>query len=118
MNPLNKTLPADLRMAICLTRLHTGADQYELDREHPDHNKAISECYSCIHRREVPGHCHIKCVEPDAMMTGDPHGIRNGWFMYPLLFDPTWKSKLCDNYVARQESTVSPAISPAVSHAK
>ncbi|MEE8288876.1 MAG: hypothetical protein V3R25_05640 [Nitrosomonadaceae bacterium] len=64
----------------------------------------MSECYSCENRRNVPGNCHIKCVKPDARMTGDEHGIRNGWFMYPLLFDPVWKTKKCENFDAISES--------------
>lgn len=28
---------------------------------------------------------------------GDPHGIRNGWFNWPLEFDPTWLLN-CDGY--------------------
>lgn len=31
-------------------------------------------------------------------MTGNRHGIRNGWFFYPMVFDPGWKTKLCSNY--------------------
>ena len=58
----------------------------------------MGECYSCVHKREVPGDAHIKCVKPDANMTGNEHGIKMGWFIYPLLFDPTWKTKACDNF--------------------
>ncbi|MFA5759342.1 MAG: hypothetical protein WC942_08325 [Clostridia bacterium] len=39
-----------------------------------------SECYSCKHMRTVPGDCHIQCVKPDRRMTGEPHGIIQGWF--------------------------------------
>ena len=74
-----------------------------------------NECYSCQHRSEVAGNAHIRCLNPDATMTGDPHGIRNGWFLYPFLFDPTWKTKLCENYTAMASSAISPAISQAVS---
>jgi len=31
-------------------------------------------------------------------MTGNAHGVKNGWFIYPLLFDPIWKTKECDNF--------------------
>ena len=58
----------------------------------------MNECYSCTHKRNVSGNTHILCSKPDSAMTGDSHGIANGWFIYPLLFDPTWKTKLCDNY--------------------
>lgn len=63
-----------------------------------DKQKMMDECYKCKHRRSVPGNAHIKCVTPDPDMTGNPHGIRNGWFIYPLLFDPVWKTKLCCNF--------------------
>ena len=70
-----------------------------------------NECWLCQHRKEVPGNAHIACTKPDPSMTGDPHGIKHGWFFYPLLFDPVWKTSLCSNY----EERVSPAVSPAVS---
>ena len=58
------------------------------------------ECYSCKHRREIPGDCHIQCVSPDPEMTGHKIGIRNGWFFYPFNFHSVWKAKLCRNYEA------------------
>ena len=57
-----------------------------------------NECYHCAHRRSVPGNAHIQCVKPDASMRGSQHGIDNGWFYYPLLFDPAWKEDMCKNY--------------------
>ncbi len=36
-------------------------------------------------------------------MTGDPHGIKEGWFMYPILFDPTWKTKKCYTFKKKKE---------------
>ena len=68
----------------------------------------MNECWSCEHKRSVMGNAHIQCVKPDADMTGNEHGIREGWFMYPILFDPTWKTKLCDNY---SENTTSQSCS-------
>ncbi len=78
-----------------------------------DKNKMMNECYSCLHRRSVPGNCHIMCAKPDADMTGNQHGIKKGWFMYPLLFDPTWKTKLCSNF--EPIPAVSVSVSGAVS---
>lgn len=57
-----------------------------------------NDCYHCKHKRNVPGNSHIKCVKPDEKMTGDAHGIKQGWFIYPLLFDPIWCSWKCRNY--------------------
>ncbi len=63
-----------------------------------DDRTEMNECWSCEHKRTVPGNAHISCVKPDAGMKGNPHGIRNGWFIYPMLFDPTWKEKTCVNF--------------------
>ncbi len=58
---------------------------------------AEKECYSCRFKKSVPGNSHISCSNPDPKMTGDSHGIKNGWFMYPVFFDPSWKTKMCSN---------------------
>lgn len=57
-----------------------------------------NECYMCIHQHDVPGNAHIKCAKPDPEMTGNEHGIKQGWFIYPALFDPVWKEKDCANF--------------------
>lgn len=57
-----------------------------------------TNCYKCKFKRSVPGDCHISCASPDPNMTGDPHGIRNGWFLYPWVFDPVWKTRDCNTY--------------------
>jgi hypothetical protein len=63
----------------------------------PDEKKMMSECWDCVHLRRNSWTHHIKCAKPDPEMTGSEHGIRNGWFLYPLNFDPVWKTKLCSN---------------------
>lgn len=55
-------------------------------------------CWDCKHMEQVPDHAHIKCNNPDPQMTGDSHGIKFGWFNYPNLFDPIWRTKECSNY--------------------
>lgn len=55
-------------------------------------------CYKCKYKRNVQGNCHIKCDNPDPDMKGNPHGMKNGWFYYPALFDPIWKAKECKNF--------------------
>jgi len=47
-------------------------------------------CYECAHRREVPGSAHSRCNNHKAKVTGNAHGIRSGWFKWPLNFDPAW----------------------------
>jgi len=74
-----------------------------------------NECYHCKHRRNVPGNAHIECVKPDVDMIGNQHGIENGWFFYPFLFDPRWKEKICNNYENTEsvEAVVSNSVSVA-----
>jgi len=57
-----------------------------------------NRCDLCVHKRDVPGNAHIKCVNPDPEMRGLDWGIKNGWFIYPVLFDPVWMLKKCANF--------------------
>lgn len=54
-------------------------------------------CSKCVHRRTIPGDCHLRCNAVAAHVTGNEHGIRNGWFRWPLNFDPTWLLT-CDGF--------------------
>lgn len=75
-----------------------GGDLTIKDAEMDEKRTKYNECYSCKHKRTIPGDAHLKCVNPDPKMTGNKYGIAGGWFMYPLNFDPTWKAKDCSNY--------------------
>ena len=61
-----------------------------------------TECYDCRYRRPVPGDAHSCCVRPDFEMTGNSHGRKMGWFLYPLNYDPVWKTRLCANFEEKQ----------------
>lgn len=54
-------------------------------------------CYKCVHRLEIPGDAHSRCNNHKSKVTGNEHGIRQGWFTWPLNFDPTWLIS-CDGY--------------------
>lgn len=73
-----------------------------------------TECYDCVHMREVPWNTHIACVNPsfNVMKSGNEHGKKHGWFFYPLLYDPRWKECLCENFQNSVSHVVSPAVSP------
>lgn len=79
-----------------------------------------ANCYNCKYRGSVPGDCHSSCHYPgndtgilsffssvnreNAMklnIKGNPHGIKNGWFMWPVNFDPVWLEN-CDGFEAKQ----------------
>jgi hypothetical protein len=85
------------------------------------------DCYKCLHRREALGSAHSRCAHPKAIeatknnpmvevlailggvgrgpglnvralgVTGDSHGIRNGWFNWPMNYDPVWL-RTCEGF--------------------
>ena len=78
-------------------------------------------CYECEYKRTIPGDSHVQCVHPesatpDAQMTfiigGDRYtsgnltisakeiGINQGWFMWPINFDPVWLKK-CSGFKSK-----------------
>lgn len=58
-----------------------------------------AKCRSCKHARSVMGSSHhLECMQPDLKVTGSPRGIRKGWFIYPVDFDPIWMTTECSNY--------------------
>lgn len=80
-------------------------------------------CYKCEYRGGVAGSAHSSCNHPSTQklkgrplmgmaaifgggspmrvegleVKGNPHGIRSGWFMWPLNYDPTWLES-CDGF--------------------
>lgn len=54
-------------------------------------------CYECVHRLGLPGNAHSRCNNHAANVKGNAHGIRSGWFMWPVNFDPTWLES-CDGF--------------------
>lgn len=63
---------------------------------------AKPDCYKCIHRMSIPGDTHSACDNLEANVTGNPHGLRKGWFNWPFNFDPTWLTS-CDGFEAIPE---------------
>ncbi len=77
-------------------------------------------CYECKYRGTVPGNAHSCCRYPGNstdifdMFTsnnrdnaiklnikGNAHGIRSGWFMWPVNFDPVWLES-CDGFKKKE----------------
>ena len=54
-------------------------------------------CYTCVYRGAIPGDAHSSCSNRKAKVVGNDHGIRSGWFMWPINFDPVWLEE-CDGY--------------------
>lgn len=59
-------------------------------------------CYDCVHRLEVPGSAHTRRNNHEAKVSGHPHGIKNGWFLWPVNFDPNWLES-CDGFSDKPE---------------
>ena len=55
------------------------------------------KCYECKYRGTIPGDAHSKCTNPYSVVIGDPHGVKNGWFLHPFNFDPNWLI-YCDSF--------------------
>jgi hypothetical protein len=78
------------------------------------------DCYECKYRGNVPGDAHSCCEHPSISVSplteliallgaggpsvssslnieADPHGIRSGWFCWPINFDPVWLIS-CDGF--------------------
>ncbi len=65
---------------------------------HPDHFG--NACSGCAYARSNPGTAHIRCTfdwigTKTQPPKGDPGGFRNGWWNFPLVYDPTWMISLC-----------------------
>jgi len=76
-------------------------------------------CYKCKYRGSVPGSAHSCCNYPgtDTNMfsffapqnrvitkrlniKADLHGVRSGWFLWPVNFDPVWLEN-CDGFTPK-----------------
>lgn len=79
-----------------------------------------NKCYDCKYRGNVPGDAHSCCRHPGNSVDifdffsqsnkenarklnirADAHGIRNGWFFWPVNFDPVWLEN-CDGFTAKE----------------
>ena len=64
--------------------------------------KQNPKCYNCPYSEPVPGsshhlECHYHWLHKDApnVPEGSDHGVRNGWFFFPVNFDPIWMENEC-----------------------
>jgi hypothetical protein len=60
-------------------------------------------CYECKHRRDLPGNCHSRCANGEAEVVGNAHGVRNGWFFWPINFDPVWLQN-CTGFEKKEQA--------------
>lgn len=71
--------------------------------EYEEQSQSMSnKCYTCTHRNSIPGDCHSSCSCYSAIVFADEIGIKKGYFIWPLNFDPTWLD-FCDSYEEKKE---------------
>ena len=70
-------------------------------------------CYTCVHRRSVPGDAHSRCANVKAKVTAVEHGVMRGWFMWPYNFDPNWLIS-CNGYSENEADVVQSSDSDAL----
>ena len=60
----------------------------------------FEDCYSCAYKGTNPGSAHIRCnfgwmgsglTRP----AGKSYGVKHGWWIFPLSFDPVWMVGQC-----------------------
>ena len=76
-------------------------------------------CHECEYQGKAIGSVHSTCKYPGTStgmldffvpqnlalrqklkIVGNPHGVRNGWFMWPVNFDPVWLEN-CDGFKSK-----------------
>ncbi len=75
------------------------------------------DCYKCRYRSQLLGDAHSACLHPLASpmlgmlfmfghseaktmqfhIRGNTHGVRSGWFLWPLNYDPVWL-EICSGF--------------------
>ena len=60
-------------------------------------------CWTCGYVGSVPGSAHARCKfdwekAKKRMPEGSVHGIRNGWWAFPLNYDPVWMVGECQEW--------------------
>jgi hypothetical protein len=67
-----------------------------------------ARCSVCVYKRSVPGNAHIQCAydwlkalkhgKVNMIPLGNGYGIGQGWYMFPVLYDPIWQVVKCQAF--------------------
>lgn len=91
----------NMPLALDVTKKCNQYKQVIIDNSPKSIQPGEAKCQKCKHKQVVLGNDHIGCNKPDSQVKGYPHGIKNGWFYYPILFDPIWMIIECRNFEAK-----------------
>jgi hypothetical protein len=70
-----------------------------------------SACWSCVHRRDIPGDGQVQCAHPRAnplleegriSVISDARGVHQSYFAWPHSFDPACL-KFCDGFTPQKK---------------
>jgi hypothetical protein len=67
-----------------------------------------ARCSICVYKRSVPGNVHIQCAfdwlkalqnaRVNMIPLGNSYGIGQGFYMFPVLYDPIWQVVKCQAF--------------------
>lgn len=80
------------------------------------------KCRKCPYSQAAPGSSHhLEChyswiTQPEPAPAGDEHGKRNGWWLFPINFDPIWMVGECTVEAAERDpdKTMNPFLTVAM----
>ena len=63
----------------------------------------MNNCHNCAYKSNIPGDTHISCrfnwaKSNEKPPEGNLHGIRKGWYNFPMNYDPTWMIDECKKF--------------------
>jgi hypothetical protein len=62
------------------------------------------KCHNCKFKSNIAGDAHVSCKRAACLpLDVNQHGVDQGWFIFPVNFDPTW-AKSCTGFVDRQQT--------------
>lgn len=71
-------------------------------------DKEKKSCYNCVYKGSVAGSAHISCgynftKAGKPFPEGDEHGVKNGWYIFPVCYDPVWMIDKCEGFSTEVE---------------
>ena len=76
-----------------------------------------ARCSICVYRRTIPGNAHIQCAfdwlkalehgRVNILPLGNSYGIGQGWYMFPVLYDPLWQVVKCQAFGTVMDTSMS-----------
>ena len=77
----------------------------------------IKTCESCAYKTNIPGDAHIGCSFAWEKSENKPpkaneHGIKSGWYTFPLNFDPVWQEEPCKEHSEVKDPSMVTQVNP------